>query len=301
MKIFNLFILISISSFIIISNCSKVEDNTDQKKVVVSIVPLAEFVEKIGGNKVEITVMVPPGASPHTYEPKPSQLIKVSKADMFIKVGTPIEFEVMWLDKILSTNKKMLVVNASENIEQLNTTHHHHHEHGESDNHHNHKSATDPHIWTSPLNAKIMVENICEKLIAIDAANKKIYIQNMKNYCATLDSLDKDIEQLLQNKKNRKFIVYHPAWSYFANRYHLEQVPVEIDGKEPTAKGIKGLIDLAIKSEIKVIFASPQFNTESAAIIAREIKGEVILIDPLAEEYIANLKKIAVTLSKIME
>jgi len=288
------FILFIILIFTI--DCVQQETESDKINVVVSIMPLAKFAEKVGRDKASVSVMVPPGASPHTYEPTPGQLVKLSKAKLYVKVGSPIEFELVWLDKILSANKDIFVVDASYGIEFMNVVYEHHHEQNE-----HHYIGDDPHIWLSPKNAKIMVENIYNGFVSIDPDNKEYYTENKKSYLRELDEMDLEIEILLADNINRRFMVYHPSWAYFARDYNLEQIPIEKGGKEPTARGIQFLIEQARIQNIKVIFASPQFNTESAEVIAREIKGQVVLIDPLQKDYITNMKKIARVLSEVME
>ncbi len=278
------------------TGCPQQEKKSNKINVVVSIMPLAEFAEKVGRDKASVSVMVPPGASPHTYEPTPGQLVKLSKAKLYVKVGSPIEFELVWLDKILSANKDIFVVDVSYGIEFMNVVYKHNHEQNE-----HHYIGDDPHIWLSPKNAKIMVENIYNGFVSIDLDNKEYYLENKRSYLKELDELDLEIEVLLADKINRRFMVYHPSWAYFARDYNLEQIPIEKGGKEPTARSIQFLIEQARIQNIRVIFASPQFNTESAEVIAREIKGQVVLIDPLQKDYITNMKKIARVLSEAME
>jgi len=292
----SLIVLLSLF-FVITAGCPQREAQSEKITIVVSIVPLAEFVEKIGGDNVVVSVMVPPGASPHAYEPTPGQLTEVSKAQMYVKVGSPIEFELVWLNKILSTNKDIFVCDASSEVELVKMHQYHTHEERKRQS----DKGLDPHIWLSPKNAKIMVKNICSSFISIDSVNEKCYTANKEKYLKKLDSLDRYIEKILKEKTNRKFMVYHPSWAYFARDYNLEQISVEAEGKEPTAKGIQHLIEQARKYNIKVIFASPQFNTESAEVVAREIQGRVALINPLAKNYITNMKKVAQTLSEAME
>jgi len=249
-------------------------------KVVVSILPLSEFVEKVGGNKVEVSVMVPPGASPHTYEVTPKQMKELSKARLFVKVGSLIEFELSWIDKIIAINKNMLVIDSSQGIPLM---------------------GKNPHIWLSPKNAEIQVHNICEGLIKIDPANKEYYIQNKDAYLVKLNKLDRDIKDSLLKVKDRKFMVFHPAWSYFARDYNLKQISIEKEGKEPNAKGIIALIKQAKANNIKIIFVSPQFSVKSAEVIANEIGGRVAFIDPLAKDYIKNMYKVLDELVQGME
>lgn len=260
---------------------------------MVSIQPLAEFCEQVGGENVQVSVMVPPGASPHSYEPTPGQLTEVGNADLYVKVGTPIDFELTWLDKIVAINPALVVCNASADIVLLQTAHKHDHE--------DRKETFDPHIWLAPSHAKLMVTNITEALISLDIIHKDYYAERTARYIMQLDSLDLYIRMTLGAKTQRRFIVYHPAWSYFAQEYGLIQVPVEDAGKPPTAKGIQSVIEEAQKQNIKVIFASPQFSARNAEVIAREIKGSVILIDPLDKEYLTNMKKVARIFSESME
>ena len=271
-----------ILTVIIIGGCKKNAESPDKVNIVASILPLAEFAEQIGGDRVQVSVMVPAGITPHNYEPTPSQLTDINNAHIYIKVGTPIEFEIFWLDKILTLNQNMLVCDASKNLELDG-------------------SDIDPHIWLSPLNAMIMIENIYNAIVAVDAKNKGYYTGNKTKYVEKLLDLDKYIRELLGKKKNRQFIVYHPAWGHFARAYDLEQVSIEKEGKEPTAKSIMRVVELARERNIHTVFASPQFTTKSAQVIAREIQGQVILIDPLEKKYITNLNDIAEHLAHSME
>ncbi len=248
--------------------------------VVVTIPPQAEFVKRVGGEKVTVITMVPQWADPHTYEPTPAQLMNVSKAKMYVKMGSGIEFEIAWMDKIKSINENMLIVDCSNGIELLK-------EDGKAD----------PHIWLSPKNAKIIVENICKGLVQIDPANRTYYEQNKEAYLRDLDALDKEISQILSASKAHKFIVYHPAWSYFARDFGLEQISVEEGGKEPTPERIASIIEEAKRNNITKIFASPQFK-DKAEVIAKEIGGKVVEINPLAENYIENMRKFAEELAE---
>lgn len=243
---------------------------TDKINVIVSIPPLQEFVEKIGGDRVAVSVMVKSGASPHTYEPTPGQLTALGTADMYVKVGTPIEFEITWLSKIESINKGLPIINSSRGIEP----------------------SSDPHIWLSPENAQAMVDNIYRGLINIDPKNQAHYLENKNSYLEQLTALDQQINKSLAVKKNRRFIVLHPAWGHFARQYNLQSLAIEADGKAPTARRLQELINTASVNNINIIFASPQFSVKSAEVIANEINGQVLLIDPLEKNYQDNMKKV---------
>lgn len=248
--------------------------------VAVSILPQAEFVEAVGGEKVDVAVMVPSGANLHTYEPRPSQIVDLAEAEMYVKVGSGIEFELVWMDKLIGVNRKMLVVDCAKGIELM---------------------GMDPHIWLSPRNAKVMVRNIYAGLVQVDPVNKDYYAQNRDAYLQKLTRLDQDIKDGLSRMTNRRFLIYHPAFGYFARDYNLTMIPIEEEGNEPTAAGITRLIEYARENNIKVIFTAPQFNPESAEVIADEIGGRVVFVDPLAGDYIKNLRIVLDEMVQAME
>ena len=249
-------------------SCMPETETAKEIGVVVTILPQADFVEKVGGEKVDVSIMVPPGASPHTYAPTPSQLAAVKQAKMYAKVGSGVEFELVYMDRIIEANKDMRVVDCSQDIDLM---------------------GKDPHIWLSPRNAIIMVENICSSLIQIDPENREYYTQNKNEYLIKLNELDEDIQSGLTGITNRSFMVFHPSWGYFARDYDLTQIPIEEQGKAPTAAGITKLIEQAMANNIKVVFVSPQFDAKSASAIAKAIDGKVTLIDPLDRAYINNM------------
>ena len=269
-------------------SCGQETDSSTKIGVAVTILPQAEFVESIGGDKVSVTVMVPPGANPHTTELTPSKMTEVAEAKMYAKVGSGIEFELSYMDKIEAVNKNMLVVDCSEGIELIGSV--------DPD-----EPGDDPHIWLSPANAEIMVQNICDGLVQIDPNNKTYYERNRDTYLEKLDSLDEEIKVKLENVQNRAFIVFHPSWGYFARDYNLEQIPIEIGGKEPSAQDVSQIIEEAKSRNIKIIFASPQFNPQMAEVIAHEIGGNVVSIDQLAKDYISNLQIVSNEMVEAME
>jgi len=258
----------------------KAETTNNAMGIVVTVGPEMEFVKAVGGNNVYVTLMVPPGADPHTYEPLPDQLKYVTNSKMYIEVGTPIEFELNYMDKMKEINPTMLVVNSSKGISLIPNTA-------------EHENNSDPHVWVSPKNAKIMVENIYQGIIKLDPDNIAYYTKNKDNYLKQLDELNNNITDSLKNKENSQIIVYHPSWAYFCRDYNLIQIPIETGGKEPTSQIIASTIILAKKNNIKVIFVEPQYSSKSADVIASEINGKVVKIDDLAENYITNLNNVA--------
>jgi zinc transport system substrate-binding protein len=251
----------------------------DKIGVFVSILPQKEFAERIGGNKVDVSVMVPPGANPHSYEPRPSQLTFLAKARIYIKVGTPIEFELAWFDKLRKMNPSMFIIDMSHNIRL---------------------EGNDPHIWLSPRRAETEAKNIYSGFVEEDPANAGYYRRNLDHFIGRLKTLDSEIKGMFSGKKKKIFMVFHPSFAYFSNDYGLTEVPIENEGKEPTAKELKRLIDTAKADEIRTIFVSPEFSARSAEVIAGQIGAKVRILDPLAENYFENLKTIALAISGSM-
>ncbi|MCL0059079.1 zinc ABC transporter substrate-binding protein [Dehalococcoidia bacterium] len=272
--------------------CQPVAETPAEEKirVIVSILPLADFVENIGGERVAVTVMVPPGASPHTFAPTPGQLLEVSKAKLFVKVGSGLGFERAWMDRIRAQNEDMLIIDSSVGIELI---------HGgcpccaPGD--------LDPHIWLSPLNARIMVQNISAGLIKIDPEYADFFAENTRRYLAELNDLHIYIREQLDGFVNRYFLIYHPAFGYLARDHNLTQLAIERDGKEPTPRVIMESIDLAVKHNLSYVFVSAQFPLRPAETIARSINGQTALIDPLPQDYISGMRDVADALAREME
>ncbi|MDF0592040.1 zinc ABC transporter substrate-binding protein [Methanotrichaceae archaeon M04Ac] len=275
-------------------------DGPGKVKVVVTTVPLATFTKAVGGDLVEVTVLVPPGANLHTFEPAPSKLAKVAKADLYIKNGAGLE---IWMDKIIGANRRMLIVDSSSGIDLLEG--HHHHEDGggdgEADHHHGpslwdlHPSilTADPHIWLSAKNAAIMAENICRGLTEVDPENADAHRENLAAFKRELEDLDLELASTFSGAEGGKFIVLHPAWGYFARDYGLVQVAILEEDKEPGPRQLRTIVDLARKEGVETIYVDPSFNPKSGEIIAAEIGGGVVALDPLAEDYVDNMRKVA--------
>ncbi|RCV63504.1 zinc transport system substrate-binding protein [Methanophagales archaeon] len=253
----------------------------EQIGVIVTIPPQADFVKEIGADHVVVTVMVPPGASPHTYEPTPSQLKAVSKAKIYFKVGSGVEFENVWMNKIRGANPNMQVVDCAKGITKM---------------------GKDPHIWNSPVNAKVMVTNTCDGLIKIDPEHEVEYRTNRDIYLQELDDVDAYIHERLDGFTNsRVFMCYHPAFGYFASEYNLTGIAIEHKGKAPTPKVIRNCIDQARQYKLSYVYVAPQFATEDAEVIADAIGGQTVFIDPLPLDYTANMRSIVEALSPEME
>ena len=257
----------------------------EEEKIVaaVTIPPQRFLVERIGGGKIETLALVPPGADPHVYEPTPRQLALMSRAKVYFKLGSGIEFEKAWLDKFISINPKMTVCDTSAGIALLPSSGGHRHS---SEN-------NDPHVWLSPRNAARMTENIVLCLAEIDPGNKELYLRNSRQLQSELRILDQEISSILEPHQGGAFLVFHPAWAYFAADYGLTEIAIEDEGKEPSARRLRDLVDKARRQNMKTIFVSPPFATASAAAVAREIGAGLVELAPLSEDYIANLKRAA--------
>jgi zinc transport system substrate-binding protein len=275
---------------------------TERLQVFVSLLPQKYFVEKIGGDFVDVQVMVAPGASPASYEPKPLQMARLVDTRIYFAVGVP--FEATWLQKISGMNPDMAVVHTESSIARIPMATEHFHDgdaaHSETETHPEDgktsgDSGLDPHIWLSPPLVKVQVESILAALVRIDPGRAGIYEENSRRFISEIDALDSDLRALFQEGSAVRFMVFHPSWGYFAEAYGLEQVAIEIEGKEPKPAQLKSLIEHARREEIRVIFVQPQFSSKSAELIAREIDGHVAVADPLAEDWIDNLKRVAET------
>jgi zinc transport system substrate-binding protein len=275
----NIKILVLLLAVIVLSGCvshdksstvTLSENASHRIKVATTIAPLSDFVKAVGGEKVEVIVLVPPGAEPHTFEPTPSMMMDVAKADLYVMNGAGLEF---WMDKLLEANKKMVLLDSSQGIALLQER----------------KNEIDPHVWISLRNAGVQVNNICSGLIEVDSQNRDHYIKNRDAYLETLKALDEELNRTFAGKKNKIFIVHHPAWTYFARDYDLSQVPLMENEKEPGPKYLGEVIDLARKNNITTIFVEPEYNPKAAEVIAREMNTSIVTLDPLAKNYLENM------------
>ena len=250
--------------------------------IAVSITPQSEFVENIGKERVITITMIPIGSS-HNYDPCPKQLEDLSKAKIYMMLNSGEPFEEKYIQTFQQLNSKMKIIDCSKNLPLIIIN-----------------GKKDPHVWMSPKMVILMVRNIYDGLISIDPTNYKYYTLNKDIYIFKLENLDKQIEQILSSKNNRSFIVYHPAWSYFARDYNLNQISIESGGKEPTPQTMEELIINAKKNNIKIIFVQEQINKKVAESIAKEINGSIVSLNPMAKNYIENMEYMAKIIEKNM-
>jgi len=265
--------------------------------IIVSITPQKTFVQKITQDMANITVMVPPGSSPHSYEPKPSQMMALSNADVYFSIG--VEFEKVWSQKFQSQNANLPFVDISANVKKIAFAPEHHHEEDEHKDEEHHHTGMDPHTWLSPKNVAIMAQTIYESLVKISPKNRAAYKKNLDLFLQELHNTDTQIKEILKDLPPKtKFMVFHPSWGYFAEAYGLEQISIEVEGKSPRPKEIINIIKEAKEEQVKVIFTQAEFSDKSAKIIANELNIPVVKSSPLKPNYSQNLIKMAKIIAK---
>lgn len=262
--------------------------NTDTRMVSVSILPQKYFVEQIAGDYVKVNVMIPPGMSPATCDLITGQLKQLYDSDICFTIGY-LPFEITHLNPVLKSRKDIRVINHSENIKLLTGSCGHQHS-GETV--HAHESGVDPHIWVSPRNARQMALTILNVLSEQYPEQKEQFETNCQALVAEIDSIGEQATRILSGKQHKSFLIYHPALTYFADDYGMEQISIEDEGKEPNPAHLKKIIDTAKEKDIRIIFIQNQFDVSNAHSIAKEIGATVIPIDPLNENWTAETKQL---------
>ncbi len=265
------------------------DNNADSKLLVaVTIAPQKNFVEAVGGKKVEVVTMIPPGNSPGNYAPSPKEYIKFSDADIYFSIGVPAD-KVNILPRTRDFNEKIEIIRLDEEVAK------------KIDDRYFAPGKRDPHIWLSPERVKVMIDIIAIELSEKDKEHADFYQENAKKYKSKLNKVDNEIKDIMQNLNNKSFIIYHPSFGYFADEYGLEMIAIEKDGKEATAKRLQEIIDRARKENIKVVFYQKEIDSRQSEAIAEEIGGKTVQIEPLAEDYLNNLKKMAGLFKEIFD
>jgi len=249
--------------------------------VVVSIGPEVQWVNAVGGDKVNVTLMVPPDDDPHTYEPLPGQLKQVSNAKMYAEIGSPLEFETNYMGKIEAANPNLLIVNCSQGITLMPNT-----AENESD-------TMDPHDWVDPKDAEVMVNNIYLDLVKVDPTDQAYFEKNRDNYEAQLETLDNYTAQTLKDKKGTDILIFHPAFGYYAKDYNLTQIAVMINDEEPSPQRIALLLNTAKADNITVMYNEPQYDPSYMQSIASQVNGKVLTVNDLDENYLQNMRNVA--------
>jgi len=262
-------------------------------RVAVSIPPQKYFVERIAGNRVAVTVMVGPGESPATYEPRPAQMQALSGCSLYFRIGVP--FEDAWLGRFSGAHPEMEVVDLSAGVERLPmVSHGNDHGHAEGRG----RAHPDPHVWLSPRLVRQIAAATAGHLIRLDPEGNTDYQEGLRSFEKEIDSLDGEIRDALAGLEDRRFVVFHPSWGYFARDYDLDMIPVEVGGQEPSAAERAGIVKEVKESGIDRIFVQPEFGTRTAESIGREIGLRVMTVSPLGEDWPGTLRAMARGLSE---
>lgn len=263
-------------------------------KVSVSIMPQAFIVKRIGGEHVSVNVMVPPASSPETYEPGPKRMAELRDSDIYFSIGMP--FELTSIDKVKNEYSNVKFVDMHNGITM-----------NDMESHHGHNSVVeneiageikDPHVWLDPVALIQMSQNTVNEFIKLDPKNRDEYIENHLKLTKELQLLNDEMADLFKDSGKKAFIIYHPAWGYFANRYRLRQIPVEIEGKEPSASEMAELTDIIKKHRIKHIFMQTQVPETVLRSISAETGARIEMLDPLKENVIENIRESALKIKK---
>ena len=283
----NLFLAVALCAVISVSLCGCGAEPIKSETLYVTISPLRPLVEGIVGDDFDVEILVPTGASPESFEPTPRQFIALNSAQAVFAVGL-IEFERNLISRIAEQRK---VVDLSSGIELIAGSCSHNHNHSADCAHSHHRHGVDPHIWSSPKALKQMAQNVYSSIAALYPDSVK-YKTNYETLVTQLDSLDMTVQELCDGARTREFIIYHPALTYLARDYGLEQISIEHEGKEPSAKRLTGIIEGAKAGGIKRLFYQSTYPRSSVAVVAEDIGAEPVEIDPLREDIFANIVEI---------
>lgn len=267
----------------LLAGCSNTKEETEKSgklTVYTSFYTMSDFTKKIGGDKVEVITLLPPGVEVHDWEPSASDMAKLEKGKILIYSGAGMEH---WIEKVASSlkNDKLILVEASKNVVLLNSQEEHEgHDHDHETHHH---GQVDPHVWLNPKNAKLQMEEIKKGLIQADPANANYYEENYKKYAQELGTLDQELKEMLEPLEKREIIVSHSAFGYFCAAYHLEQEAIRgiSPEEEPSPARLSELVDFAKEHQVKVIFFEETVSPKVSEVIAREVGAEVMMLSPL--------------------
>lgn len=246
------------------------------RQITVTIEPLRYFTEQIAGDHFEVNTMVPKGGNPETYEPTPQQMIQLAKSDLYIKVGN-IGFERIWMSKLKQNAPHTLIIDSSNGIEPVKTG----------------QNISDPHTWMSTKNAIQIARNIYQALAKIDKKNSGYYQENLDKLLQKIDTTDQQIRHLLAKKTSRAFLIYHPALTYFAHDYQLQQIPIEINGREPSASQLKETLQTAKAQHVKTFFIQKEFASRQTLLISKSMGVDTTTINPLSAHWQEQMLLIA--------
>lgn len=266
----------------------------DKIRVAVSVPPQAWLVDRVGGERVEVEVMLPPGSSPATYEPSPRQRLAFDRARVLVEVGHPdFPFEKRHLEKWIAGHSGLEVVDMAQGVDFLPA--------GEEDDHPHPEGETDPHLWLSPPVMASAARRVEQALARIDSGHAAFYASRLAALLSDVEDLDRELAETFAGLERRRFLVQHPAWGYFAAHYELEQTAIESGGKEPGPASLVALAERARRDGVRVIFTQRGISDRAARALAREIGARVVEVDPLAYDWLDNLRRVAAALRQALD
>jgi zinc transport system substrate-binding protein len=271
--------------FLFVTHSINAIEDSRSRYVLVSVAPHKFFVEKIAGDTLRVGVMVPAGASFHTYEPTPKAVIAASQADLWFMVGE--SFEARASQALIAHNPRLKLIDLRQGIHLIS--------YNDSNPRccHHHDSSYDLHFWLSPKEGKTQAKVIAEALATVYPEQRELFYKNLKEFLLELDDLDQKIAQILRDSKDNLIMVSHPAYAYFVRDYHLHQLSIEFEGKDPTPQQLTNILNTARKSQLTRVYIQPQYNNKGARLIADELGAKVIVLDPYSENYDTTLLEIA--------
>lgn len=278
-------------------------DQSERLSVFVSILPQQYFVQRIGGDTVEVSVLVPPGRGPATYEPTPQQVAALGNADVYLRIGVP--FEGAFVPRVRSNVPGLRMVDTSRTIDKRSLEGHSHDEgehhdeddHAEADDHDHEGGRPDPHVWLGPDEVKKQIAIIRDTLIDLAPEHETLYRANYDAFVRDIEELKEELTGDLAPVRGGTFYVFHPAFGYFGDAFGLRQVAIETGGDEPTPAQLQRIIEQAKEDGVRVIFVQPQFAQTAAERVAEAIGGAVVKVNPLDPNWLENMRNIARALS----
>lgn len=267
--------IILVFSVLSLTSCAGTSRN-NHRMITVTIEPLRYFTEQIAGNKFDVATMVPNGSSPETYEPTAKQMVKLSESDIYIKVGY-IGFERTWMKKLESNAPHTIIINSSEGITLQK----------------NGNGVPDPHVWMSATNARVIARNIYKALAEIDSKDSLYFKSNLTKLLEKIEITDIKVREDISRNKTLTFLIYHPALTYFARDYGLTQIPIEEEGREPSAAQLQQTISVAKKKRVKIVFVQKEFTNRNTAIVEEGVNAQKVEINPLSYNWDKEMEDIA--------
>lgn len=263
---------------------------SDPVQVTVTVLPLQSLAESIGGDRVNVTVMVPPGVHPKTFEPTPMQMAALESADLYVSMGIP--HEQNWKPQVMAARPDMPILHLIDTVDTRRIV---------KQTKEGKKEKPDPHIWLGPKQLRTMVTSLRNALTELSPEDAETFTSNAQNWLDRLDAADQQAQAMLSPYAGKAFLVFHPAYGYFADAYQLRQIAIEKQGMEPGPKMIAKSIELARAEDIKTVFVQANFSEDEARTIATEIDGKVVALDPLGPDPIVTIGNIAKAIGTSMK